>query len=52
MTFQFGQDLEMDQLRTNHNISKILTTPFGKEEGCEVVTTDSNDKKEVLQVFT
>lgn len=30
MTFQFGQDLEMDQLRTNHNISKILTAPSVK----------------------
>lgn len=49
MTFQFGQDLEMDQLRTNHNISKIFTTPFGKKEGCET-TTNRDDTREAMSL--
>lgn len=27
MSFQFGQDQELDQLRTSHNISKLFTAP-------------------------
>lgn len=44
MTFQFGQDQELDELRTSHNITKILTTPFGKKEGCDHDNRSNNNR--------
>ena len=31
MTYRFGEDKELDQLRTSHNISKVLSNPKMKQ---------------------
>lgn len=52
MTYQFGEDLDLDQLRTNHNISKLFTTPFGKKEGCGYDKASNNKGGSADKLFS
>ena len=49
MTFQFGQDLEMDQLRTSCNISNLFSNPSRKKEVVTFIRRTDHDKPKLSQ---